>query len=118
VNEVRFQVVRLMRMLVQVCQTLDQVPDEVSCKPEGCGRFIEKLDIACAELLAALCTLSQTLDQVPDEASSIRFAGFKCHDVRFIMLVNLVLLSSAMQIEPGFGPSARRGELQVALRTG
>jgi hypothetical protein len=32
VNEVRFQVVRLMRMLVQVCQTLDQVPDEVSCK--------------------------------------------------------------------------------------
>jgi hypothetical protein len=29
VNEVRFQVVRLMRMLVQVCQTLDQVPDEV-----------------------------------------------------------------------------------------
>eukprot|EP00879_Flechtneria_rotunda_P028156 GHRR01030236.1.p1 GENE.GHRR01030236.1~~GHRR01030236.1.p1 ORF type:complete len:229 (+),score=85.29 GHRR01030236.1:665-1351(+) len=28
VDAVRYQVVRLMRMLVQVCQTLDQVPDE------------------------------------------------------------------------------------------
>jgi hypothetical protein len=27
---VYFQVVRLMRMLVQLCQTLDKVPDEVS----------------------------------------------------------------------------------------
>jgi hypothetical protein len=29
VNDVKFQVVRLMRMLVGVCQTLEQVPDEV-----------------------------------------------------------------------------------------
>lgn len=31
VDIVRYQVVRLMRMLVQVCQTLDEVPEEVSC---------------------------------------------------------------------------------------
>lgn len=29
VDIVRYQVVRLMRMLVQVCQTLDEVPEEV-----------------------------------------------------------------------------------------
>ena len=28
VNNVKFQVVRLMRMLVQICQTLDHVPPE------------------------------------------------------------------------------------------
>lgn len=28
-NNVKFQVVRLMRMLVQICQTLDYVPPEV-----------------------------------------------------------------------------------------
>lgn len=30
VNSVRYQVVRLMRMLVQICQTLEKVPTEVS----------------------------------------------------------------------------------------
>lgn len=29
VDAVRYQVVRLMRMLVQLCQSLEQVPDEV-----------------------------------------------------------------------------------------
>ena len=29
VNEVKFQVIRLMRMLVQICQTLESVPEEV-----------------------------------------------------------------------------------------
>jgi hypothetical protein len=31
VNEVKFQVIRLMRMLVQICQTLESVPEEVRC---------------------------------------------------------------------------------------
>ncbi len=32
VSEVKFQVIRLMRMLVQICQTLETVPEEVrSC---------------------------------------------------------------------------------------
>ena len=31
VNEMKFQVIRLMRMLVQICQTLETVPEEVRC---------------------------------------------------------------------------------------
>ena len=31
VSEVKFQVIRLMRMLVQICQTLETVPEEVRC---------------------------------------------------------------------------------------
>lgn len=42
VDDVRYQVVRLMRMLVQLCQTLDQVPEEVgagrlACREGGAG---------------------------------------------------------------------------------
>ena len=33
VTSVRYQVIRLMRMLVQLCNTLDQVPEEV--RPNG-----------------------------------------------------------------------------------
>ena len=45
VNKVRYQVCRLMRMLVQVCQTLDQLPSEVRtgtilrCTGGGGGEF-------------------------------------------------------------------------------
>ena len=35
-SNVKFQVVRLMRMLVQICQTLDYVPPEVSHTPLPC----------------------------------------------------------------------------------
>ena len=36
VNEVKFQVIRLMRMLVQICQTLESVPEEVRIDHLSC----------------------------------------------------------------------------------
>ena len=49
VTSVRYQVIRLMRMLVQLCNTLDQVPEEVrphstpflalAWKPRSSGHF-------------------------------------------------------------------------------
>jgi len=45
VSEVKFQVIRLMRMLVQICQTLETVPEEVRCS--FCGTVIERLN--CSE---------------------------------------------------------------------
>lgn len=39
-DSVRYQVCRLMRMLVQVCQTLDQVPSEVRRRCGVVGRGV------------------------------------------------------------------------------
>ena len=45
VSEVKFQVIRLMRMLVQICQTLETVPEEVRCCI--CVTVLERVD--CSE---------------------------------------------------------------------